>query len=872
MQLIWRILSSRISNKIILPYLLLALCLTIATTFVAVRLTAGTLQERMDNRLIEAGQVTSDGLVALEDRQIEQLRAIAFTEDVPRSFVQGDTDRLAELLRPHWANAGLFRLIAFDPAGELLISWQRDPGTRLDEIPTELPVPDLTSWWLVQQITSENSDAFGDKFSAFRDSYLYTAAPVRRGDELVGGIMVGMPLDLLLEDLQSQSQASVTTFYDEKGYAVATTQIVVGDTVIPAIPVEVLEQLVAQRTSADNLHIQDVVLLNEREYQFAYSPLQVRRVMNGYFAVALPRSFIVDTWAGERLPLIFMGILLMAAVVALGLIVSRRITRPLQELVTTAQAVSNGELQRRSSITSHDEIGLLANSFNQMTGRLLHLYETSRVLNTHSQISTILEQTTRALQPLVPGATALALLQDHDAWRFFLGDGADESLHAICQVPIRDEIAIRALAKRADRPMVAATDARRLRSFKLPPEIAAVCYSALVVQGRLIGLLLIIHEQPDVFTEALLEPLAAITSMAATALHNTQLYLEVQHEGNQRRAILESIADGVLVCDSEGRVLLMNPAAEELLDIHDWNRRRYAFAQLPLAPVTDSALHGPDQMRYTAPGGQIVRTSRAHIPAIDQDRSGEVIVLHNVSEEAALDQAKTDLIAMISHELRTPLTAINSATDMLRQGIGGPLTPLQQELTETAQRQSHAMSALIEKAVMVANIEMGSLDLDLSPTGIGPVLESALSSLRDAATAAEVELVVDIPNDLPLVMVDARMLKVAFQQLLDNAIKYGPGAPVRIIGRPHADGVAVGIRDFGPGIPPEVLPNLFQRLRRSADSLNAEPRGMGLGLVITRELIECQGGTISVESQPGEGCLFSLFLPGANNATNVRAA
>jgi signal transduction histidine kinase len=182
------------------------------------------------------------------------------------------------------------------------------------------------------------------------------------------------------------------------------------------------------------------------------------------------------------------------------------------------------------------------------------------------------------------------------------------------------------------------------------------------------------------------------------------------------------------------------------------------------------------------------------------------------------------------------------------------------------------MSALIEKAVMVANIEMGSLDLDLSPTGIGPVLESALSSLRDAATAAEVELVVDIPNDLPLVMVDARMLKVAFQQLLDNAIKYGPGAPVRIIGRPHADGVAVGIRDFGPGIPPEVLPNLFQRLRRSADSLNAEPRGMGLGLVITRELIECQGGTISVESQPGEGCLFSLFLPGANNATNVRAA
>src|SRR3954463_9045880 len=114
MRLVLRILTSRISNKIVLPYLLLALCLAVAMVFVAVRLTTGALQDRMDNRLIESGQVTSDGLVAVEDEQIEQLRAMAFTEGVAEALSAGDRARLVALLRPHWANAGLATLIAFD--------------------------------------------------------------------------------------------------------------------------------------------------------------------------------------------------------------------------------------------------------------------------------------------------------------------------------------------------------------------------------------------------------------------------------------------------------------------------------------------------------------------------------------------------------------------------------------------------------------------------------------------------------------------------------------------------------------------------------------------------------------------------------------
>jgi signal transduction histidine kinase len=875
MRLILRILTSRISNKIILPYLLLALFLAIAMSFVAVRLTTGALQDRLDNRLIEAAQVTSDGLIAAEDQQIEQLRGMAFTEGVPAALSSRDPARLAELLRPHWATAGLSTLIAFDAAGAPVLSWRRASGAGVGAPPEQMPADGLSAWWVVQQITGEREDVFGDKFSIFRDGRLYTAAPVRQNGRLVGGLMVGIPLDALLERLQSSSQASVTTFYDAGGRAVATTQILAGDSLIPAIPLDALRQLVAQRAEDGPLHIQSVLALNGREYQLAYSPLEVRRAMNGFFAVGLPRQAIVDTWAAERAPLAALALLVVAAVVGVGLVVSRGITRPLSDLVGAARAVAAGELRRRSSVSSRDELGVVARSFNQMTERLLHLYETSRALSAHTQIGAILDQAGAAIQPLAPGTLALALLEQPDGWRFASGDHAPEAVRALQHSLIADGEAIAALAKQAERPLVAPVGGRYQRLLALPPGYAEACYIALSVQGRAIGLLLLLHERAGAFDESVREPLAAIGSMAATALYNARLYLEVEAEGNRRRAILESIADAVLVCDAARNVALMNPSAETLLGVRDWSLRRYHFDELPLMPVIEtSALRAADgriQARYQV-NGRVVRASNAVLSTSAEALAGEVIVLHNITDEVALDQAKTDLIALISHELRTPLTAIQSAADMLRKGIGGQMSALQNELADTALRQSQAMSVMIDKAIMVASIEAGTLELDAQSTDLSLVVRSIAGELRAAAGLAEVELAIDLPADLPLVQADAHMLKVALRQVIDNAIKYGAGAPLRIAAQGHAGGVELAVRDHGPGIAAADLPNLFRPLRRGAGSLNAAPRGIGLGLVIARELIERQGGTIGVQSQLGQGALFKIFLPGATDAAPALAA
>ncbi len=861
---------SRISHTIILPYLLLALILSLTVTFLGVRFTVGTLQERLSNRLIEAGQATSDGLVLIEARQLTQLRAMAFTQGVDAALRAEDANALGTLLYPHWVNEDLTTLIAFTPQGAPLLSWQRPPESDVDAVVLRRPVPQLDTWWLVQQIVQEQRDEYGDKFTAFQDGYLFTVTPVRESSQLVGGLMVGIPIEALLAELQDRSNAGVTLLYNSQGEAVATTQVLVEDFGKPDIPPDALAQLQEADMTSDPVHIQSVLTLNGRDYQFAYSPLEIRRTTDGFFSVGLSRNFIVDAWSrGQMLVLIF-GTILIMLVISIGLIIARHITRPLYELLRTARAVTRGDLQRRSHVSSRNELGLLSSAFNHMTGQLLHFYQTSRALNTHFEIAAILNETSAAVQPLVPGSMVLALLKDSENWRYYSGDIDNTTLQSWHTQIVSDVPSIMSLMELAEQTVILETTHPVLSFLHLPTDdIAELCCTSLMTQGRLLGLLLLLHPQPKAFTQTQLEPLTIVMSMTAAALYNTQLYLEVQSEGNYRRVILESITDGVVVCDTECRVVLMNPAAEKLFNIYDWAWGRYQLDQLPLTPLTHAgAFLGPgtnSYLRYQV-NTSVVRMDR--VPLSTRIFTGEVIVLQDITDEVAMDQAKTDLVAVISHELRTPLTTIQGAVEMLMMGVGGELPAAHAELVEMASRQTRAMRLLIEKAILVTKIEMGALTFDRHTLELPNVIEAVLSNLQAIADSAGVEIVTEIPADCMPVQADAQLLQVALQQLVDNAIKYGAGAPVRITASHQENGISIAVHDGGPGIPAEVMPNLFQRFSRSGESLNAEPRGLGMGLVIARELIERQDGTISVTSTCDQGSVFTIWMPGANNATD----
>jgi signal transduction histidine kinase len=226
---------------------------------------------------------------------------------------------------------------------------------------------------------------------------------------------------------------------------------------------------------------------------------------------------------------------------------------------------------------------------------------------------------------------------------------------------------------------------------------------------------------------------------------------------------------------------------------------------------------------------------------------------------------------MISHELRTPLTGILGAVDLLVKGYGGQLSALQTELADAALRQSRAMSALIDKAVMVANIETGQLHFAVQPTCVDDIVEAAANDLVRRA-GSNVQLTFNFDEDVPPVMVDPQKIRIVLEQLIDNAIKYGDGEPIEVIVRRNGDDVLIGVRDYGMGMAPEQVQQVFGRLNRSADSSNTAQRGLGLGLVIARALIERQGGTIHVESTLGEGSFFWVNVREASDVAQLLVA
>jgi signal transduction histidine kinase len=264
-------------------------------------------------------------------------------------------------------------------------------------------------------------------------------------------------------------------------------------------------------------------------------------------------------------------------------------------------------------------------------------------------------------------------------------------------------------------------------------------------------------------------------------------------------------------------------------------------------------------------GDRFITLSRAPVVSEDGLALGEVIVLHDVTEAVLMDQAKTDFIATISHELRTPLTVIRGYTELLLRSRGEEaLSADQTDLMEQVRARAVDMTNMVNNAIMIADIESGQLRTELQPQDVEMVLSMALVPLRQSFEAKQLDLTLDLPPDLPAVLADREQLKRAFGQLLDNAMRYTDKGSVTVRASANDKGqIQIDFIDTGRGIIPEMLPRLFKRFQR-IEGNNSAQRGGGLGLAITRQLIDRHGGKVSVVSTPGQGSTFTITLLQAN--------
>jgi signal transduction histidine kinase len=224
-------------------------------------------------------------------------------------------------------------------------------------------------------------------------------------------------------------------------------------------------------------------------------------------------------------------------------------------------------------------------------------------------------------------------------------------------------------------------------------------------------------------------------------------------------------------------------------------------------------------------------------------------------------QHKSQFLANMSHELRTPLNAVLGYTEMLLDGVYGDVTGEAHEILEYIQTNGQHLLALINDVLDLSKIEAGQLKLALDDYAVQSVVEAVVSAAQPLARAKSLELQVSVAEDLPLGRGDERRLTQALLNLVGNAIKFTDAGSVAITAMAVGDLLELSVTDTGPGIAPADQERIFDAFQQVDNSSTREKGGTGLGLAISKRIVQMHGGTISVESAPGQGSTFRIRIP-----------
>jgi PAS domain S-box-containing protein len=228
------------------------------------------------------------------------------------------------------------------------------------------------------------------------------------------------------------------------------------------------------------------------------------------------------------------------------------------------------------------------------------------------------------------------------------------------------------------------------------------------------------------------------------------------------------------------------------------------------------------------------------------------------NELKSIDELKSNLIANVSHELRTPLTIVMSSLELARTEEN---TEDRNELLDTAAEAMMRQDTIVGDLIEAAQIERGLNGLDLKRTELKEIIDNTLSEFAPIAKQQEIEMNVKLQSDLPKVKADEKQLDHILRNLISNAIKFNKkGGKISIEARKNREFVKTSVTDTGIGIPSETLPKIFDRFYQADSSTSRSYGGTGMGLAVVKEMVESQGGTIGVDSKPGEGSRFYFTL------------
>lgn len=359
------------------------------------------------------------------------------------------------------------------------------------------------------------------------------------------------------------------------------------------------------------------------------------------------------------------------------------------------------------------------------------------------------------------------------------------------------------------------------------------------------------------------------------------------------QALVESIGDGIIATDGNGKVVLANQAALGLLKlkpkdiigktvdvfrVEDEKGHKIPYQDRVIIKVLKTnqkmSTAVTSQYYYVDSAGHRFPVASTQSPiVIDGKNQGAVCVFRDISHEKRLDEAKTELVSLASHQLNTPLTAVSWYAEMLLSGEAGQLTKVQQQYLREIYAGSSKMVDLVNDFLNASRIEMGTFVSHYQPVNLNDIVESILSELSPDVIRRKITIVRKF-SLMPELQLDKRLTQIIVQNLLTNAVKYTPErgtitVDIAAEGTGRNGYVRIRVADTGMGIPKAEQANIFHKMYRANNAKQHEAEGTGLGLYIVKSAVDEMHGTIEFSSTEGRGTTFVVMLPLRNTTVTA---
>ncbi len=503
-----------------------------------------------------------------------------------------------------------------------------------------------------------------------------------------------------------------------------------------------------------------------------------------------------------------------------------------------------------------------------------YLLEIARALAQELNLDSLLSRILKIAVEMLAGQAGLITLRaEEGGWKVVVSQGVHASFiraaeSYLARVPEDEDPAQFELPEihRLFNELSKAASKGLLNGFGLP----------LTARGRVVGIILIFRSYEGMLSANDYAILDSFAGQAAVAVQNVQFFNQSNRERARMNNLLDSMADGVLILSPANLIARSNPSLGNMLgmevsdivgkaheEVIRWQKppkeQTLEQAQMGGWPLSEHAhlyVEGDLQRKSMAP----LAVGITYAPLLSEE--GRLIniisTVRDISSFREADAVKSTFISIISHELKTPVALIKGYVSTLRRDDVRWDSEIVQDSLKVIEEESDRLAGMIENLLDASRLQAGGMVIQRTDLSLPDLAGRVAQRMRSQSSHHKIE--VRFPDFFPVILADENRIQQVLTNLVGNAIKYSAGGTVTIGGDVRADTVVLYVADEGPGIKPDEIPHVFDRFYRGSD-MSKVTKGAGLGLYLTKQIIEAHGGQIWVDTQPGHGTRIYFSLP-----------